>query len=232
MPWGKVDQIAQIAYLDEMQYSDEASTSASEPSSPRGEFSRMSTSAEAEPLGLPPPPPLAELLEAKQGPGRALVLRAVAHEGRDSLRKPCRHGRPPLLVAVQRGHTEAAVALLELGAETECQDPSSGWTPLMFAVTLGNERAVDVLLAHGASVNAFAFPHDWNPLSAAIMSNREDIVGMLLDAGGDLQLLKRRHPDQAENYASFVRRVQEGQESGNIQAEEAWTWVRTCDLNI
>lgn len=231
MPWGKADQIAQTAYMDEMHFCDEASTSASEPPSPRDGMSRTSAAIDAEALGLPPPPTLLKLLATKRGPSRASVIEAVAREGKGALQDLNPQGWQPLLVAVQRGHTEAAVALLELDAEVECRDPSSGWTPLMFAVTLGKERAVEALLARGASVNAFAQPHDWNPLSAAIMSNREDIVGMLLDAGGDLQLLKRRHPDQAATYASFVLRVQESREANATKDLEPCMWVRDYDLH-
>merc|ERR1711957_1088069 len=91
-------------------------------------------------------------------------------------------GWQPLLLAAQRDLGAAAEMLLELGADVECEDATSGWTPLMHAVVNGNERLVKALLADVAQVNKFA-KDDWNPLSVAVMHERLQIIDTLIDAG-------------------------------------------------
>jgi ankyrin repeat protein len=123
------------------------------------------------------------------------------------LQLPDANGWPPLLVAAHRQQKGAVAALLQLGADVDCQDPQSGWTPLMYAVSVGAAAIARVLLHHGAAIDAFVMPHDWNALCVAIHSNRVDMVDLLLDAGADVHLLSKRHPCLAETYTSeFAQR--------------------------
>jgi len=135
------------------------------------------------------------------------------------------NGCPPVLLAAQHGHTSAVATLLDLGAEPDCQEPASGWTPLMFAVAAGNTSMVQALLAHGASVNKFVMPQDSNALSVAILSNQDEIIGMLLDAGGDLRILKRRHPCLADTYTSALV---EHQANRKIKMNFKSCWFQYC----
>jgi len=123
---------------------------------------------------------------------------------------PCSEdGWSPLLIATQRRHCDAVETLLQHGAKPDCREPESGWTPLMFAASLGDADIAKMLIDHGAEVNAFASPHDWNPLCAAIQSNNGDIVRMLIDAGADIGIIKRRHPELADTYASEIESMLE-----------------------
>jgi len=109
-------------------------------------------------------------------------------------------GWTPLLVAVQRKQTAAVTALLELGADVECKEPTCGWTPLMYAAQTGKKDLIKQLLARGANVNACSVRHKWSPLCSAIQSGNEEVVHMLLAAGACLQAVKRQHPAIADTY--------------------------------
>lgn len=113
-------------------------------------------------------------------------------------------GWPLLLVAAQRNFSGAVNALVDMGAELDCQDPASGWTPLLHAVANGSIDIVQALLAKGAEVNKFT-KDDWNPLSLAIQYSRDDIVIMLLNSGACLQMVKRRQPFAYEQYLEAER---------------------------
>lgn len=137
------------------------------------------------------------------------------------------NGWPPLIIATHRRQLAAVSALLQLGADVECQDQRSGWTPLMFAVSVGAAEIVHELLKNGASVDKFALPHDWNALCVAIHSNRIDMVHMLLDAGADLRLLTTRHPCLAETYTDLAQR-----ETGcSIAARMEDRWMGTVEAS-
>lgn len=152
--------------------------------------------------------PLVQLLAGSKHPTAKQVrdlcyVERRKHSGLDEVfNAPGPNGWPPLVLAVQRGHTAAVEALLELGADHECQDPKSGWTPLMFAVSLGDQATTKVLLSKVEDANKFVAPHDWNPLCVAIHAGRPEMVDTLTDAGADIKLIKRRHPNLAETYAS------------------------------
>lgn len=241
-PWGKVDDDAQVAYIQELQEFDGMSTAASSEAEDigvvGGDVSRQTTADSS----ASPAVTLIDLLKAKQDPGRALVAEAVERQGRakgrcprDVLQECCARGCTPLLLAVRRGHAEAVACLLELGADAEAKEPASGWTALMYAASLGHAEIVSALLADGASVNSFApAPCDENALSAGMSSNRESIVGMLLDAGGDLDLLKSRHPGQAATYAALADSVYKQREEAKQNAEmlKPAMWIRNYDQYV
>ena len=58
-------------------------------------------------------------------------------------------GDTALYLAVDRGHTYTAKALLELGAEVNTAN-LGGWTPLMMAAAQGNLETIELLLQWGA----------------------------------------------------------------------------------
>jgi len=118
-------------------------------------------------------------------------------------------GWQPLLIAAQRNAFGVLEALVDLGADLECQDPSSGWTPLMYAVVNGNTRMVELLVAKQANINKFA-KDGWNPLSAAVEHEQEAIIDVLLNAGACLQTLKRRNPHLYEQYRTLEQSHQYG----------------------
>jgi len=166
--------------------------------------------------------PLAQLLETSCSPTQAQVREAVAKETRLGMsmssifRTQTSSGWPLLVFAAQRGLLAAVQAMLKLGADVDSKEPTSGWTALMYAVAAGNQAMVRDLLVHGASPNEFAAPSDWNPLAVAIVNNEECIMGMLLDAGALPTLIKKRHPNLLETYASALQQYR-----STCEAEES-----------
>eukprot|EP00438_Fugacium_kawagutii_P007378 Skav203430 [mRNA] locus=scaffold727:63371:64093:+ [translate_table: standard] len=155
-------------------------------------------------------------LEAKKCIGCCLQRTKVLEEALTYCRIPgyCENcpctddGWTPLLIATQRRDVQAVETLLSSGAQVDCKEPQSGWTPLMFAASLGDCQIVKLLLKHNASVNTFASPHDWNSLCVAMLANQQEVVRILLDAGADISLIKKRHPDLAEEYESELNHLE------------------------
>lgn len=107
----------------------------------------------------------------------------------------------PLHVAIDHGHVNIALYLIEQGADVNAQegiaappeDPDyglPGHTPLTFATKRSLVSVVESLLAHNADPNT----HDncgVTPLHAAALRADVAIVGLLLDYGADVTIKSR-----------------------------------------
>jgi len=125
---------------------------------------------------------------------------------RTSSKKPCNQAGtlPPLLQALQDRHAAEALESIRQGAEIECEDPQSGWTPLMYAAATGDSLVLGELLKRGACPNTVAPQTGWSALCVAVLNGRWDIVQLMLDKGGDIELLRRRHPEAVDAYTAEV----------------------------
>ncbi|MDD5758705.1 MAG: ankyrin repeat domain-containing protein [Desulfobulbaceae bacterium] len=93
------------------------------------------------------------------------------------------HGWTALMIAVAQQHAEAAVLLLEYGANPNIGN-TFGRTPLMFASRYGNKSLIHNLLKFGADPN-LNNSNDPSALSSAAVSGDKEIIKILLDAGAD-----------------------------------------------
>ena len=91
----------------------------------------------------------------------------------------------PLHLAIDEGHLEAAVLLLDRGADIEAVNYKSE-TPLHIAAHDGNAAAVKLLLNHGADLTKREMRHRI-PLYLATNWGRDlETVRLLIDAGSDV----------------------------------------------
>jgi len=107
---------------------------------------------------------------------RTLLARGADANGKDS------HGLTPLVRAARQGSYDAAVALLDGGADPNLYDSvwtRPGWSPLMNAVHKSQSRIVKLLIDRGADVNARA-ADGTTPLA---LSEDRTIADMLVAAG-------------------------------------------------
>jgi TatD DNase family protein len=127
-------------------------------------------------------------------------------------------GETPLMLAVLKGHTEVARALVARQADVN----KTGWTPLHYAATYGGTGAVEQvqwLLDQHAYIDAES-PNLTTPLMMAAHYGSAEVVRLLLDAGADASLrneqqltamdfaMKASRPSVAELIASSVRSKQ------------------------
>jgi len=96
-----------------------------------------------------------------------------------------RFGAPPLHWAVEGGQPEAAVRLLEAGANPNERDVH-GRTPLIAAVEEGDTRLTKLLLSRGAEVNV-ADARRRTPLHVAAEDGERQLAETLLSAGAALE---------------------------------------------
>jgi ankyrin repeat protein len=122
-------------------------------------------------------------------------------------------GLSPLLHAARQGHREAAIALLEGGADPNLVSPADGTSPLLIAVLNGQFDLATMFLEHGADPNLASTLNGVAPLWAAVNvqwqprtrypqpQQRElqnasylDVMRSLLDAGADPNHRIEMHP--------------------------------------
>ncbi|MCE2423339.1 MAG: ankyrin repeat domain-containing protein [Gemmatimonadetes bacterium] len=122
-------------------------------------------------------------------------------------------GLTPLLHAVREGHGEAAVALLDGGADADRASDADGTTPMVMAAINGEFDLVAMLLNRGADPNLVSKLNGVSPLWAVINSRWQprtrfpqpqqrmrqqhsylDLVEQLLKAGADPNHRINRHP--------------------------------------
>jgi ankyrin repeat protein len=122
-------------------------------------------------------------------------------------------GLSPLLHAARQGHHEAAMALLEGGADPNLVSPADGTSPLLMSVLNGQFDMAMLFLEHGADPNVASTLNGVAPLWAAVNvewqprtrypqpQQRErqnasylDVMQALLDAGADVNNRISLHP--------------------------------------
>lgn len=122
-------------------------------------------------------------------------------------------GLSPLLHAARQGHHEAAVALLEGGADPNLVSPADGTSPLLMSVLNGQFDMALLFLEHGADANVASTLNEVSPLWAAVNAEwqprtrypqpqqRErqdasylDVIEALLEAGADVNHRISLHP--------------------------------------
>jgi quinoprotein dehydrogenase-associated probable ABC transporter substrate-binding protein len=106
----------------------------------------------------------------------------------------------PLGIAVQYGKDEAAVALIEAGADTARPVGDAAYTPLMLATANHSHPVVTALLAKGADVNA-KNSGGVTALMIAAAGGRADMVELLMHAGANV----RAQNDRGDTALSIAR---------------------------
>jgi len=96
------------------------------------------------------------------------------------------NGWTPIMHALHKDRTKAALALLEWGADVNATS-RNGTTPLMRAATENEPEVVQALLARGADPRRETCGGS-NALAFAVSGGNVDIVRMLLRAAPDLRL--------------------------------------------
>jgi len=94
------------------------------------------------------------------------------------------NGATALVVAIQYGHCDIAMLLLQWHARTDIKD-RSGNTALMYAAELGNLPCLEALIAAHADVNAIA-GQGVTALMKAARSGKVDAVKELIQAKADV----------------------------------------------
>lgn len=110
------------------------------------------------------------------------ALRRILADGADP-NFLTRYGETPLFVALNRGHEDTAMALLDAGADPGVVS-NNGTTPLFWAARHGYLRVVERLLQLGVDVHA-ARDGDVPPLAMAVSCNHAEVVRLLVAHGAD-----------------------------------------------
>jgi quinoprotein dehydrogenase-associated probable ABC transporter substrate-binding protein len=97
----------------------------------------------------------------------------------------------PLGIATQYGKDQAAVALIQAGADPGRPIGDAGYTPLMLATAAHANTVVQALLGKGADVNA-RNGGGVTALMIAAANGRDDLVEMLVRAGADVKARTER----------------------------------------
>lgn len=84
----------------------------------------------------------------------------------------------PLYLACKLNLHDAALCLLENGANTEMGERLFGWTPIFAAATEGFKNIVQLLVNHGANYVVFD-ESGWSPMEHAALRGHLDITEML-----------------------------------------------------
>jgi ankyrin repeat protein len=95
-----------------------------------------------------------------------------------------RQGKPLLFTAVESGHTEIAVALIDQGASLDHLDVSGNST-LMLAIAKGNHRIAERMIQKGARIHQKNDNH-MDALSIAAQQKNTKIAALLIDKGASV----------------------------------------------
>lgn len=100
-------------------------------------------------------------------------------------------GLPPLVGAVNRGHSAVVGALLDAGADIElaAEFPADVNTPLTAAAGQGDLAMVQLLLGRGAQLDGRG-RDGRTPLMTAVAGGQRDVAEVLLEEGADLEAAK------------------------------------------
>ncbi len=118
------------------------------------------------------------------------VVKILAKHGAD-LNTQTPQNLTALGVSTQYGKDQAAITLLELGADPGRAIGEGGYTPLMLATANHSEPLVQALLKRGADVNA-RNSGGVTALMIAAANGRADMVELLLHAGANSQVKNDR----------------------------------------
>jgi ankyrin repeat protein len=128
----------------------------------------------------------------------------------------------PLLVAVRTGHGDAAVLLIDAGANPRATT-TTGVTPLHFAAGAGQTQAVAALIAAGADIEARESAMGQTPLIFAANEGRTPAIQMLIEAGADVNAVTTYVPverlQDQEGIESQLRRARQQAERELRDAE-------------
>ena len=91
-----------------------------------------------------------EQLRAAASRGEVETLRALLDGGSVDVDAANEYGATALILACNRGHTEAAQALLEADADPDRPDTFYEWVPLQWAALASSEEIVSLLFQNGA----------------------------------------------------------------------------------
>jgi ankyrin repeat protein len=118
----------------------------------------------------------------------------------------------PLLVALRTGHGDAAVLLIDAGANPRVTT-TTGVTPLHFAAGAGQTQAVAALIAAGAEIDSRESAMGQTPLIFAANEGRTPAIRMLIEAGADVNAVTTFVPvermEEQQRIDSQLRRAQE-----------------------
>jgi ankyrin repeat protein len=90
-----------------------------------------------------------------------------------------------LQALIAKGEYDAALKMLDSGADIEGKDPGAGASPLHYAVMKGALPMVSQLLTRGADVNSRT-KSGTTPLHTAALYNRFEVAELLLARGADI----------------------------------------------
>lgn len=124
--------------------------------------------------------PLINAVSRPYSSGNAIeVVKLLVKNGAD-VNSKSKEGWTALHGAVQGEQTEAAIYLLENGAEIDPKYAPTGETPLMMATARINKTLMQALLTKGADVNA---KDKWGKGVISYAHGRPDLIEMLKQAG-------------------------------------------------
>lgn len=94
-------------------------------------------------------------------------------------------GNPPLKLAIQWHHVDAARLIIDSGkADLNAKD-SEGKTPLIVALTVGEKEIAEALIAKGVDIKA-KDKNDLTALNAALRGGQAEVATALIEKGADV----------------------------------------------
>jgi uncharacterized protein len=180
--------------------------------------------AKAKTEGVEPPPPTATQLQAAIVAGRELYLTGDVQENegnpdderrrfRENLALDTKGGLTALLHAARQGYAEAAMALLDGGADVNQVSAGDGTSPLLMAIVNAQFDLALLLLSRGADPDLASKQDGAAPLFAAVNAEWQprtrypqpqehplskatylEVVEALLKAGADPNARLSKHP--------------------------------------
>jgi len=155
--------------------------------------------------------------------GDFTVVRHLVERGED-LETKKGQAWPPLLAAINRGHTRIAVFLIEHGASVKSEGIQN-WTPLGLAATKGLEEITRYLIENGAEVEQRTYPLGVTALIRASGAGKLTTVETLLSNGAGVNT-------ESNNDQTPLMAASKG---GHQAVVEILIWkgadVQACDLS-
>jgi len=144
---------------------------------------------------------------------------------------PASRGWTPLMLALNRQHTEIANQLLAAGAQLNAVEPEQGWTPLLVACEQGMTEMAIELIRRGASVQATLTGGDsagCQPLHLCSYHGDIALVAALLEKGVEINSqpagdgLSALHWAVYNHHDPLVRFLLECGADANLQARRLY----------